>query len=209
MITPVMIPDVVSGEALTYTDRQTRANALGLDLVFCQHLNSLSDRRHNYAMAVTPRGEMEEDPTSQAFGLDYAKRVDAAMERAKIQRTGPPRVWQKRPEADQITHIQMPAILAEPLFISRVECAIWVVSTEGRDALAECAAGAIRAALPEGGRVGIFPGHIARADRPNDIGAEIRIPKAGAHGLEWPLVATEAQMVLDICLRIERALRVS
>lgn len=200
---PVLVPDLDNGESLSYAERQAYVNANGFDLAFCQHLNSIEDRRHNYAMGITSRSDMGDSTESRAFAANYAQIVDAAMEAAGVQRTGPPRNWEERPEASQIEQLNMPSMLAEPLFVSRLEAAVWVLSQQGRNVLARCAFQAIREALPDGGKVAILPGHIGQSDRPADVGALIRTPTVVGEALQWQTRATEADLNWDICVRLK------
>lgn len=200
---PVLVPDVDNGEALSYSERQAYVNSNGFDLAFCQHLNAIEDRRHNYAMGITSRSAMGDSEASRSFAANYAAIVDAAMEQAGIQRTGPPRNWEDRPEAAQIEQLNVPSILAEPLFVSRLEAAVWVLSQQGRNVLARCAFQAVREALPNGGRVAILPGHIGRSDKPSDIGAPVRVPTVVGEAIQWQTRATEAELNWDICVRLK------
>lgn len=199
-----LIPDLLSGEMLEYPERITRARELGADLIFCQHLNSLSDPTPNYAMAITPR---DAAPGSDAWGMVYAQHVNDALARADVPVTGGPRVWSKRGEANQIRGAGVPAILAEPLFVSRAEAGLFVLSVEGREELADCAVASIQAQLPEGGTVALLCGHLGQPSRPDDHGApicslEVKGGKILRYRISW-----EGDLALDILLRIQRKLQ--
>ena len=87
-----------------------------------------------------------------------------------------------------IDFYEMPTVLLETLFLSNPDQAAWLHGDDGpkhMEALADAIAAGIRAYLPEGGTIGLSPGHAFKTSNPNDTGARC---KGGDHEADHTVV---------------------
>jgi N-acetylmuramoyl-L-alanine amidase len=73
-----------------------------------------------------------------------------------------------------LDHYAMPAILLESLFLSNPDQAAWLHGAGHMESLADAIVAGIRDQFPEGGTIGLSPGHAYKSSAPADRGAKCR-----------------------------------
>lgn len=180
-----------------YAQRQRTANAAGAVCYFEQHLNAVDAPEPRYAMA---RVSERHSKTSAAWGTQYAA-LAAAATGYEVRSAGGLDVGGRGDGNLRLT--DMPAIIAEPCFISNPETARRLCATPFLDALALVAVASIVERFPAG-PIAISPGH------GDTDGRNPQHWDPGAVSPELPDLLgsqlTEAMVVRAIVARVKRAL---
>lgn len=160
-----------------YRDRQEAANRDGAICYYEQHCNSLAyddpdTQKDNPVLAIVAHNASKR---SKAWGQQWADRT------AHLYRNIAPRT-ELRSEVIQrakfkrgdynLRFTAMPAILAEPGFLSDLRQATILLDPHFRERLAHEAVKSIEAAFPDGGLIALSVGH-KQASKPFDRGAPI------------------------------------
>ena len=143
--------------------RQMQANSTGCVCYVEQHMNSTLQTNVNYAIALVARNASEQTKTWARRYTQLVAETFGIPDRGLL--IGPER------GGYNLRFLKMPALLAEPGFISNMEFAGRVRTGEGLDALGRCLVTSIAECFTEG-LVGLSVGHGYR-DKP-DSGALVR-----------------------------------
>ena len=140
-----------------YPDRQNAANIWNADLYIEQHFNAIAYDKEadsdNYSLALCAHNASNRSKDIARF---YA---DRAAELVNLPNAGVlVRGYRERGDYN-LRFTDMPAFIAEPLFISDASQEAFAASEAGRDACARAVVDTVRWALPNGGRVALSTGH--------------------------------------------------
>lgn len=155
-----------------YRARQQKANQWGADLYLEQHFNSSHNHGVNFPLAIVGRNASR---VSKALAAQYVQMCYQAL--PTLYTREPPGTgvliggYQGRGNGN-VYYANCPSVLLEPMFISNMQAAQFIVTAEGQQQLANITAMFIRLALPDGGKVALSIGHKGKTSNPHDRGAQ-------------------------------------
>ena len=162
--------DYTHATQVSNKERQASAKAAGCIGVVEFHFNSTGN-------AEVEGGEVyyqEKVPASRAFAEVMWEKIHGIGLPAH---GDPLKSTAINPRTVFIDFYEMPTILLETLFLSNPDQAAWLHGDDGpkhMEALADAIAAGIRAYFPDGGIIGLSPGHAFKTSNPNDTGARCK-----------------------------------
>lgn len=154
-------PVLVTGD---YSTRQRRANDINALAYFEQHFNASTQRTANYTCAIVGKNA---SLTSKQWASLYCELVSDAL--GTVNKGVIVGGFNGRGSGN-LESTRMPAILAEPCFITTQ--AGYDAARFMADTLAKCIARSIYEIFAESGNVALSIGHIGKTSAPNDKGAK-------------------------------------
>jgi len=156
----------------SYRERQENANQDEVVLYIEQHLNASTNKKANYAIAITGYNASDE---SKLIGEEYVSNCVKEFNDLNLKVGGKNGIvvggYNGRGNGN-VYFTNMPAILIEPLFCSTPEHAEMIRSEKGQSRLAKVLVKTIIDFYPDGGLIGFSVGHKYK-NSSNDRGAEL------------------------------------
>lgn len=149
-----------------YTARQQQANADGAVCYFEQHFNSVEDPKAGYMMALITDTASEK---TKKWAMLYTSILKTAFD---VPCKGTIVIKKSDRGYGNLSGTTMPAILAEPLFVSN-PAHVSMLLDGGIEKLAKAIKQSVQLHFPEGGLIGFSVGHLYKKSRPNDTGAAV------------------------------------